>query len=112
MKIDISKLSCPDTLEIKSDEPGTPGVFIVKHNDGVSAFVNSCPHAGAPLNWQSNQFFDIEQKLLQCSLHGAQFRFDDGFCVTGPCANKSLTPVAIRVEGDQVHIETNAPQSE
>jgi len=72
--------------------------FVVYRDGHVSAFVNSCPHTGAPLNWSPHQFLDVEAEFIQCSLHGAIFRAEDGFCVRGPCVGESLKslPVALK----------------
>jgi nitrite reductase/ring-hydroxylating ferredoxin subunit len=69
--------------------------FIVRRGEYVTAFVNSCPHTGAPLNWNPHQFLDLEGEFIQCSLHGALFRLDDGFCVRGPCVGQSLQSLGV-----------------
>ncbi len=35
---------------------------------------------------------------IVCSTHGAEFRIEDGFCLRGPCAGRSLeaVPAALR----------------
>ena len=64
--------------------------FLVRHGGRVLAYVDSCPHTGAPLNWEPDRFLDIDQRYIQCATHGALFRIDDGLCVQGPCAGQSL----------------------
>ena len=103
--IPLQQLNCPGSYEIESQNPARPGAFIVRHDNGVSAFLNRCPHTEAPLNWQPNQFLDLEQTHILCSLHGALFRSDDGFCISGPCQGQSLTPIPVRVEKDQIRVE-------
>ena len=100
--IPLHQLSCPGSYEIESRDPAKPGAFVVHHPQGVSAYLNCCPHTGAPLNWQPDQFLDFEQKHILCSLHGALFRSDDGFCIAGPCLGESLTPVPVSVDKDQI----------
>jgi nitrite reductase/ring-hydroxylating ferredoxin subunit len=77
-------------------------IFIVRHRGALFAYDNTCPHAGTPLDWMPDRFFDPSGTLLQCATHGAQFRIADGLCVAGPCAGKRLTPVALEISGDYV----------
>lgn len=72
-------------------------VFAVRRGEAVFAYVNSCPHAGTPLDWPPDRFFNFEGTLLRCGTHGARFRVEDGYCVSGPCAGKSLVPVAVEL---------------
>lgn len=75
-------------------------LFAVKRRGTVFVYRNQCPHLGLPLNWQPDQFLDLDRELIQCASHGALFRIDNGQCVAGPCAGKSLIPVDFEeVEG-------------
>jgi nitrite reductase/ring-hydroxylating ferredoxin subunit len=104
IRIPLTDIPCPGTYEIEGASANRPGIFIVRHPQGVSAFRNSCPHTGAPLNWQPNQFLN-DDGLIQCSLHGALFLPSSGFCISGPCRNQSLTPVPITLEDGVITIE-------
>lgn len=68
-------------------------MFVVRKGAAVFAYVNDCPHTHAPLNWLPNQFLDPSRTHLQCSMHGARFRIEDGFCILGPCKSDSLAAV-------------------
>ncbi len=70
-------------------------VMVVRSGSMVRAYRNSCPHIGAPLDWEPGRFLDHQGKHILCSVHGASFRIEDGFCIGGPCAGKSLTEVKI-----------------
>ncbi len=94
-------------------EPGSKGfslgqglarreIFLVRHGGEVRAYENSCPHTGGPLDWVPDQFLSHDRKHILCATHGALFRVHDGHCVHGPCVGKSLVPVAIRLEGDDI----------
>ncbi|MBI5042129.1 MAG: Rieske 2Fe-2S domain-containing protein [Gammaproteobacteria bacterium] len=89
-------------------DPGTRGftlqtqfglrdIFLVRRGTAVYAYVNHCPHTGSPLDWQPDQFLNLDRTLIQCATHLALFRIDDGHCVAGPCTGQSLTPVAVCV---------------
>ncbi len=77
-------------------------LFVVRNQHGVYAYENACPHSRGPLEWVADQFLSLDRTHIQCSLHGAQFRIDDGVCVYGPCVGERLTPVAVAVEGEAV----------
>jgi nitrite reductase/ring-hydroxylating ferredoxin subunit len=75
--------------------------FVVRQGDDVFAYVNRCPHAGHPLNWQPHQFLTQDHTRLLCTSHGAQFEIDTGYCVLGPCAGKALHALRVKiVNGD------------
>jgi nitrite reductase/ring-hydroxylating ferredoxin subunit len=80
------------------------GVLAVRRDAQVFAYVNSCPHTGAPLDFLPGTFLTLDKTLIQCATHGALFRIEDGFCVKGPCAGKSLVPVAVAVEDGAVRL--------
>lgn len=72
-------------------------VFVVRTDNGVYAYRNRCPHTGAPMEWQPDRFLDYTGALILCGIHGALFRIEDGYCVAGPCARRSLERVAVAV---------------
>jgi nitrite reductase/ring-hydroxylating ferredoxin subunit len=72
--------------------------FVVRRGECVTAFVNSCPHTGVSLNWSPHQFLDLDGEFIQCSLHGALFRLNDGLCVRGPCVGQSLQSLGVTLK--------------
>lgn len=66
--------------------------------DGLVAYVNDCPHANTPLDWQPGQFLSADRQFILCATHGARFRIRDGYCIHGPCIGASLiaVPIALR----------------
>ena len=79
--------------------------FAVRKGGRVRGFVNRCPHAGNPLNWQPDRFLNLDGDLILCNSHGALFRIDDGVCVGGPCPGEALEAVRLRVEDGMVVVE-------
>jgi nitrite reductase/ring-hydroxylating ferredoxin subunit len=71
---------------------------ILRAGDSVRAYLNWCPHAGHPLNLRPHGFLSPDGALLLCASHGALFEKDQGLCIAGPCAGKSLKPVPLRIE--------------
>ena len=72
-------------------------IFVVRRGTECFAYRNHCPHTGSPLDWQPDQFLNLERTLIQCATHLAVFRIEDGRCVAGPCAGQALTPVPLDV---------------
>lgn len=77
-------------------------VLVVRQDDALYAYVNSCPHLGTPLDFLPDRFLDRDGRHLLCSTHGARFRIADGFCIEGPCAGKSLERIALRIERGEI----------
>jgi nitrite reductase/ring-hydroxylating ferredoxin subunit len=73
-------------------------IVIVRRANVLRAYLNACPHQGTPLETFPDRFLNEDGSLLICSTHGARFRVEDGFCVSGPCAGKRLQPVALTVD--------------
>jgi nitrite reductase/ring-hydroxylating ferredoxin subunit len=76
--------------------------FVVRCGDTVRGYVDRCPHAGMPLALLPGRYLTREGDLLVCSSHGALFRPEDGLCVGGPCAGKSLLPWPVTVDHEAV----------
>jgi nitrite reductase/ring-hydroxylating ferredoxin subunit len=77
-------------------------IVVVRDGDVVRAYINSCPHARTPLNWQEDKFFDLSGTYLLCASHGAAFELATGRCIRGPAKGRGLTPVAVRLEDDRI----------
>jgi nitrite reductase/ring-hydroxylating ferredoxin subunit len=73
-------------------------IFVVRVADAVRGYLNRCPHAGHPLDLWPQHFLTADGTLILCSSHGALFEKSTGYCVAGPCAGRSLTPVALEVK--------------
>lgn len=70
-------------------------VFIVRQGLDIYAYRNSCPHTGVNLEWLPDQFLDSSGQYIQCAMHGAMFRIEDGWCVRGPCAGDALVAIPV-----------------
>ena len=83
----------------------TQSIFVV-HKDGqFFAYYNNCPHTGASLEWQEDQFLDLDKALIQCATHDALFLIDSGKCIAGPCAGDQLSPLNITIKNDEIHLD-------
>ncbi len=77
-------------------------IFVISHNGRHVAYVNECPHLGIALNWAPDKFLDSDGKYIQCSMHGALFKPEDGECIHGPCLGHYLREVTLKQEGDTI----------
>lgn len=80
------------------------GYIVVRKGDAAFVYVNSCPHVGSPLDFAPGRFLNPDKSMILCSTHGALFRIEDGHCVSGPCAEQSLTKVAHEVRDGEIYI--------
>lgn len=77
-------------------------IVLVRKHGTLHAYVNSCPHQLTPLETFPDKFLNEDGSLLVCSTHGARFRVEDGYCVSGPCEGKSLRPIATEFEDGSI----------
>jgi nitrite reductase/ring-hydroxylating ferredoxin subunit len=102
---DLSEVKDGDSNGFFVETAGKMESYIVVRQ-GANAFVyiNSCPHIGTPLDFTPGQFLTVDKSMIMCSAHAALFRIEDGFCISGPCAEESLTPVAIDIRGGAIYL--------
>jgi nitrite reductase/ring-hydroxylating ferredoxin subunit len=120
--IDVERVICRFT-EIA--DPGARGFtigtgdwplrgFIVRVREEVRGYINYCPHAGHPLDLTPHRFLTHDGALILCGSHGALFDKLSGYCIAGPCAGRSLRPIALKLEagfvllGDEVDVSALA----
>lgn len=80
-------------------------LFIIRQGTDIYAYRNSCPHAGVNLDWQPDQFLDSSAQYIQCAMHGAMFRIEDGLCVSGPCAGDALAAIPAYLQDGEIVCE-------
>jgi nitrite reductase/ring-hydroxylating ferredoxin subunit len=116
-EIDLTRVICP--LHELPD-PGSRGFtlgrgewplkgFVVRKGDTVRAYVNHCPHAGYPLNWNPDQFLAPELAVIRCVMHGALFEIETGDCIMGPCTGHALQRLEIHVRNGYVILDDAVP---
>ncbi len=103
----LDELADKQCLEFELMEEGqSVAAFVLRLGDKAVAYRNHCPHTGAPLNWNPDEFLSYEKTFIQCAIHGALFRLDDGLCLHGPCNGQSLQPVAITIQAGVISIKS------
>ncbi len=80
------------------------GRLVLVNKDGkLTAFLNSCPHTGAPMEWKPDQFLDNDNAFIQCALHGALFDTQNGECLRGPCVGAFLKREMLHIDGQAIY---------
>jgi len=99
----------PSAKGYKLDDLVTSGAafFVVKKDNALHAYVNQCPHVGAPLEWIPDQFLDADAQFIQCAVHGAAFAIDNGACAGGPCNGVGLTALPMQEENGQFKVDVS-----
>ncbi|MGH8458760.1 MAG: Rieske (2Fe-2S) protein, partial [Nevskiales bacterium] len=105
----LGELASPGSARFELEaQPHSNGICVIRQGERqggrIYGYLNRCPHTGGPLDWVPGRFLSAEGDLIQCSTHGALFRIEDGFCVWGPCAGASLTPVPLKRQGDDIYL--------
>ena len=93
---------------ISGDGHGTLSLCLIRRKDSVYAYVNSCPHTGAPLDGGSDNFLNRDGAMIQCGFHGALFRINDGLCVWRPCLHRRLTAIPVAICDGEIIFTTEA----
>ena len=111
---DVPYIALCDSAQIKRGGRGfrfvierdrlTLPAFVIRHELGVSAFINRCKHRDLELDWTLGDFFDPEGDQLICATHGARYDPVDGVCLAGPCAGEALTSLDVVEIGDVVYL--------
>lgn len=83
-------------------------ILVVHKDNQFFAYLNHCPHRGIPLEWQPDQFLDMERQFIQCATHGALFSIEQGICIAGPCPGERLTPITLTIRSQGLYAELPA----
>ncbi|GEM_PF-1261696 len=102
----LDQLKNPGSIVVRRDTP--PSVIIVRDHQILAAYINRCPHALIPLDDNHNDVLSLDQRTIQCAMHFAQFRLEDGYCIYGPCAGDRLKRIALRVENGLIEIDIHS----
>lgn len=84
-------------------------MFIVRTEAGFYGYLNLCPHFSLPLNYRAEEFLNASGSLIRCSMHFAEFRLEDGYCVSGAAEKCFLDPVPIYEEEEALYIGDKPP---
>ena len=82
--------------------------FVVNFGGRYYAYVNYCIHAGTPLDWWPNEFFNDDRRFLTCGTHDSLYEPDTGKCAGGPCGGGALFPLQVQVTGNRIVVTASA----
>ncbi len=100
---DLEDLYCKSfTINIKRKPTR---IFIVRKGEQVFGYINICPHALAPLEWNPDDFLDEDKENIICAMHGAKFTIEEGACVEGPCNGVGLISVDLVIDKGMVYLK-------
>jgi len=83
----------------------TRSIFVIHKNAEFFAYYNNCPHTGANLEWQEDQFLDLDKELIQCATHDALFLIDSGECIAGPCNGQQLQAIPVSIVSGELQLD-------
>lgn len=86
------------------DHEGPQRIFLLRQGERVQAYFNLCPHAFVNLDSRPGDLLSADRRHLQCSFHGALFRFQDGLCVAGPPKDRRLMRFPVCIEAEAVKV--------
>lgn len=92
------------SFEVKINRK-TQSIFVVHKDGSFFAYYNKCPHTGASLEWQEDQFLDLDKALIQCATHDALFVIDSGECIAGPCVGDLLQTVPVLIQANEIYLD-------
>jgi len=107
-RLDARTLAPGQTAKLRLRQRGGRLVegFVVNHAGVVFAYVNTCPHAGNPLDLRVPGFYAEDGRQLVCSVHGAVFAPDTGVCMEGPCPGARLERLVVTRDGDDLVVSS------
>jgi nitrite reductase/ring-hydroxylating ferredoxin subunit len=101
----LADLGNGDSRGVTLEQAGrSHDIFVVVHDGRVFAYLNRCPHTGAPLDWVPDRFLSLDGMHIQCANHAALFRIEDGACVAGPCNGTGLAALPVEINDGTVRL--------
>ena len=99
-------LEIPDggAREAKTEGEQPLSVILIRRQERVYAYEDSCPHALMALNYEPDRFLFTPAGNLVCPQHGASFIVETGECVLGPCLGAYLQLINITLKDGAVWI--------
>lgn len=70
---------------------------LLRSGNQVFAYVNRCSHFGVPLASKVQYLYAQPHQSIRCNVHAAEYRWQDGHCLSGECAGNALWAIPVRV---------------
>jgi len=101
----IDEIADPGSKGISLDLQGAKIELFVVHKDSkIAVYENACPHTSGPLDWNPDQFLDLDNNYIMCANHGALFEIHSGFCIYGPCKAQSLKSASFTLQDNNIYV--------
>lgn len=81
---------------------GPEEALLIRYRNQYHAYVNRCRHLYTPLDYDDNDFFSSDGRLLVCKTHGARYQPDTGACAGGPCDGRALLRIPLEIRNAEV----------
>jgi len=99
------QLAPGESLTFELERAGeTLPAFVLRHDAGLFAYLNRCPHWAVDLDLGDGRFYAEDVDRIYCKNHGALFRVADGVCDHGPCLGQALQALQVTAEGEDAWI--------
>jgi nitrite reductase/ring-hydroxylating ferredoxin subunit len=83
-------------------------LIVVRTGEAAFGYVNECKHLQVGLNLLDDHACETNAGTILCQYHYATYRFEDGYCIAGPCQGDALTAVPLSVRAGRVVIATGS----
>ena len=101
---DISEGGHSFRFNIAKDGTVSPA-FVIRHHQGLKAYINRCAHLMLELDWEPGEVFDLDGEYLICANHGALYEPETGACAGGPCNGVGLEPLIVVETESKVYLD-------
>ncbi|WP_019673634.1 Rieske (2Fe-2S) protein [Psychrobacter lutiphocae] len=98
---DFEETNC---LRVPNPNNKKKSILIIKKDNALYAYENSCPHFSIPLDYKKGKFHTYKNEVVMCAHHSAMFNITTGECIDGPCMGHSLTSIAIQIVDGEVFL--------
>ena len=84
------------------------GFLVLRSGDSCYVYINQCPHFGVQLAASDSQLIYSAHHWVNCNVHYARFRWEDGLCEAGECEGEFLQKVTIKILNGKVIVVQNS----
>lgn len=103
---DAAGLAEGKSLRFSIERPGRWALpcFAVRKKGKIYGFVNRCAHWPVTLDMETNDFWDVDERYLQCRTHGALYELS-GLCIAGPCTGDGLLSLPLEERNGRIVLD-------
>ena len=79
-------------------------IILLRSDEQIFAYVNRCAHFGVPLAEKPEHLYAQAHQSINCAVHYARYRWQDGLCDRGECKGEALIAIPVKVINGEVVI--------